>query len=68
MNLIQQGQNSTSWGPEMIVATNSEYTNTQQGLPDYWVYLAHISKHAKFLAGGYFADKASKVNPYFSNF
>ena len=42
MNLTQQGQKSTSGCPEIIVATNSEYTNTQQVLPVYWVYLAHI--------------------------
>ena len=30
--------------------------------------LAHLTKHARLLAGGYFAEKASKVNPYFSTF
>ena len=59
MNLTQQGQKSTSACPENIVATNPEYTNTQQGLPDQWVYLAHISRHARLLAGGYFAEKGS---------
>ena len=42
-------------------------TNTPQDLPDQWVYIAHIPRHAGYLADGYFADKASKVNPYFSN-
>ena len=57
MNLAQQEQKSTSACPEIIVATNPEYTNTQQGLPDQWYNLAHISRHAKLLAGGYFAEK-----------
>ena len=42
-NLAQHGQKSTSACPEIIVATNPEYTNTQQDLPDQWVYLSpHI--------------------------
>ena len=68
MNLAQQGQKSTSACPEIIVATNSEYANTQQGLPDQWVYLAHISRHASLLAGGYFAEKHLGLNPYLQCF
>jgi hypothetical protein len=30
--------------------------------------LAHISRHAKHLAGGYFAEKATKVISYFHHF
>ena len=30
--------------------------------------LAHISRHARLLAGGYFAEKATKVIPYFHYF
>jgi hypothetical protein len=26
---------------ENHITSNAEYTNTQQGLPDIWVYLAH---------------------------
>ena len=68
MNLTQQWQKSTSGWPEMIVATNPEYTNTREGLPDYWVYLAHISRHAKLLAGGLFCRKTSKSGSLFSRF
>ena len=42
--------------------------NTQQDLPDQWVYLAHVYRHARHLAGGYFAEKATKVIPYFHYF
>jgi len=59
MNLAQQGQKSMSACPEIMLATNPEYSNTQQGLPDQWVYLAHISRHARLLAGGYFAEKGN---------
>ena len=68
MNLAQQGQKSMSACPEIMLATNPEYSNTQQGLPDQWVYLAHISRHARLLAGGYFAEKATKVIPHFPYF
>ena len=38
MNLTQQGQKSTSGcHVRIMVATNPEYSNTQQGLPDQWV-------------------------------
>ena len=63
---MQQGQKSTSACPEIIVATNPEYANTQQGLPDQWVYLAHISRHARFLASGCFAEKHLGLNPTYN--
>ena len=56
MNLAQQGHKSTSACPEIIVATNPEYANTQQGLPDQWYNLAHIARHARILASGYFTE------------
>ena len=40
-------------------------TNTPQDLPDQWVYLAHIPRHVRYLAGGLFCRKATKVIPYF---
>ena len=33
--------------PENNATSKAEYTN-QQGLPDYWIYLVHLSRHARF--------------------
>ena len=66
INLTQQGQKSTSRCPEIKIGGNKPWaTNTPQDLPDQWVYLAHIPRHARYLAGGLFCRKATKVIPYF---
>ena len=66
INLTQQGQKSTSGCLEIKIGGNKPWaTNTPQDLPDQWVYLAHIPRHARYLAGGLFCRKATKVIPYF---
>ena len=44
----------------------AEYTNTQQGLRVNGYNLAHLTRHARLLAGGVcFAKKQLGVSPYF---
>ena len=48
MNLAQQGQKSTSWGPEIIwVAINSEQLILSKTYPTSGYNLAHIPRHAR---------------------
>ena len=66
MNLAQQGQKSTSRAPEIIwVATNPEQLILSKTYPTSGYNLAHISRHARLLTGGYFSEKRQK---YFLTF
>ena len=68
MNLTQQGQKSMSGCPEIIVATNPEYTNTQQDLPDQG-YTQPLTRHARLYGQwGCFAEKQLQLDPYFQCF
>ena len=51
-----------------MAATNPEQLILSKTYPTSGYNLAHIPRHARLLAGGYFAEKAPKVNPYFSTF
>jgi len=51
---------------ENKATSKAEYTNTQQGLPVNGYNLAHLTRHARLLAGGVcFAKKQLGVSPYF---
>ena len=68
-NLAQHGQKSTCTGPEIIFSNKIlSIVILSKTYPTSWYNLAHISRHAKHLAGGYFAEKATKVIPYFHYF
>ena len=51
--------------PENRVTTNPEYTNTQQGLPDYWYILSRLLICRAFWLCSSFAEKPLLMGPYF---
>jgi len=62
MNLTQQGQKSMSECPEIknVVATNPEQLILSKTYPTSGYNLAHNPRHARLLAGSYFAEKRLK--------
>ena len=51
-----------------MAATNPEQLIFSKTYPTSGYNLAHISRHARLLAGGYFAEKTTKLIPYFQYF
>ena len=53
--------------PENKVTSKTEYTNTQQGLPEKGYKLSLLTRHAKaYESSGFsFAEKQQRVDPYF---
>ena len=45
-----------------------EYSNTQQGLPDYWYILSRLLIMQAFWLWNYFAEKLLLLDPYFQYF
>jgi hypothetical protein len=69
MNLTQQGQKSTSGCPEIIIVEQTlSILILSKAYPTSGYNLAHLTRHARLLAGGYFAEKTSKISPHFSTF
>ena len=69
INLTQQGQKSTSECPGINwIATNPEQLILSKTYPTSGYNLAHIPRYVRLLAGGYFAEKATKLIPYFQYF
>jgi len=55
------GAEVKSWAPEIIwVATSPDQLILSKTYPTSGYNLAHISRHARLLAGGYFAEKRLK--------
>ena len=59
---------STFGWPKIIVATALSILILSKAYPTSGYNLAHITRHARLLAGGYFAETAAKVSPYFHDF
>ena len=51
-----------------MAATNPEQLILSKTYPPSGYNLAHIPRHVRLLAGGYFAEKATKIIPYFQYF
>jgi hypothetical protein len=58
-----------SWGPEIIwVATNHKHLILSKTYPTRGYNLAHIPRYTRLLVDDYFAEKMTKVIPYFHYF
>jgi len=57
---------SSNDSPEHNATSKAEYTNTQQDLRVQWIYLVHLTRHARLFSSGVsFAEKQQRVDPYF---
>jgi hypothetical protein len=59
---------SSKFLPENIATSKTEYTNTQQGLPDYCYILSRLLEMQSCWLRGCFCQKASKSESLLSNF
>ena len=56
---------SSNESPKNNVTSKAEYTNTQQDLRVQWIYLVHLTRHARLFSSGVsFAEKQQRVYPY----
>ena len=44
------GRSTASSPAQRLATSKAEYTNTQQDLPVYGIYLAHLTRHEGYLA------------------
>ena len=66
---VQISSKSSGTHPAKIYYNNKpEYSNTQQGLPDYWYILSRLLIMQAFWLWSCFAEKLLIVDPYFQYF